>query len=82
MKRFIGVFSLIIGWGLFLAGIVKAVLIKMFHVGSVELTQWFLLISFGCLMVHSYMIADKDYRASDEEVHVAFGALLILLCAF
>lgn len=82
MKRFIGAFSLIIGWGLFIAGIIKAVLVKMFSISSVELTQWFLLISFGCLMVHSYMIADKDYRASDEEVHVAFGALLILLCAF
>jgi hypothetical protein len=82
MKRIIGSLSLILGWGLFLAGIVKAVLVKMFSVGSVELTQWFLLISFGCLMVHSYMIANKDYRASDEEVHVAFGALLILLCAF
>ena len=82
MKRFIGAFSLCVGWGLFLVGIVKAVLVKMFDVGSVGLTQWFLLISFVCLMVHSYMIADKDYRASDEEVHVAFGALLILLCAF
>ena len=28
MKRFIGAFSLIIGWGLFLAGIVKAVLVN------------------------------------------------------
>ena len=82
MKRIIGSLTLILGWGLFLVGIVKAVLAKMFAVGSVELTQWFLLVSFGCLMVHSYMIADKDYRASDEEVHVAFGALLILLCAF
>ena len=63
------------------AGIVLAILTKMFGCDLATAAQWCLLVAFITLMMHAFDIS-KNAAQADEAANTAFLMLIILLCAF